>query len=61
MENPKEIEEAIQKLEIGKAYIRGKIDGYNESMDKAQEIIKEIFPNKEQQDTSFNPTANTKC
>ena len=32
MENPKEIEEAIQKLEIGKAYIRGKIDGYNEAI-----------------------------
>ena len=43
MEQPKEIEEAIQKLEIGKAYIRGKIDGYNEAMDKAQEIINEVF------------------
>ena len=40
MEKIKEIEEAIQKLEIGKAYIRGKIDGYNDAMDNQEWLSK---------------------
>ena len=38
-----ELEEAILKLRLAKEYIKGKQDGYNEAMDRAQEIINETF------------------
>jgi hypothetical protein len=52
-----QLEKAKQKLEISKAYIRGREAGIAEVMEQ----VKEVFSNNPQQDTSFNPTANIKC
>ena len=40
-----ELEKEIIKLQLAKEYIKGKQDGYNEAMDKAQEIFNKVFDN----------------
>jgi hypothetical protein len=43
--NKEDLEAEILKLKLAKEYIKGKQDGYNEAMDKAQEIFNKVFDN----------------